>query len=204
MAVALLLIAYLTSEAPDSSRPLLACPKTPSRSDVAVRDHHKAVAFVAAVKTAGLEFAEGGPFDCGLELTARCGPDLDGDGKGDVIVRARWDQRYVGGDDADYAACHDRLFRGPGSLYGSLFILLSRDAGSPLGDVRVLEDQTGSGREGPTPVTYTRWQNQPALVLHLSFYPSEGGFSKHRERTLIVRDGRLVTVDETPWDIQRE
>jgi len=104
MAAALLLVAYLTSEAPDFSRPLLACPKTPSQSEVAVRDHHKAVAFVEAVKGAGLEFSEERPFDCGLELRARCGPDLDGDGKSDIIVRASWDQRYVGNDEADFAA----------------------------------------------------------------------------------------------------
>jgi len=204
MAAALLLVAYLTSEAPDFSRPLLACPKTPSQSEVAVRDHHKAVAFVEAVKGAGLEFSEERPFDCGLELRARCGPDLDGDGKSDIIVRASWDQRYVGNDEADFAACHDPGFRGPGSLYGSLFVFLSRGAPSPLGIVQVLEDQTGSGREGPTPVDFTRWQGQPALTLHLTFYPSEGGISKRHVRIVIARDGRLAVVSETPVRIDRE
>lgn len=208
MMAALLLVAYLTQEAPDYSGPLRACPKTPSQSEVAVRDHHKAVGFVEAVKNAGFEFSEDRPFDCGLELVARCGPDLDGDGKSDIIVRASWDQRYIDDDsglrDADFAACHDHRFRGPGNLYTSLFLFLSRDAPSPLGLVQVLEDQTGSGREGPTPVTFTRWEGRPALTLHLTFYPSEGGFSKHHERTLIARKGRLVVVSETPQRIVPE
>jgi len=208
MMAALLLIAYLTQEAPDFSGPLRVCAKTPSQSEVVVRDHHKAVAFVEAVKSAGLEFSEERPFDCGLELRARCGPDLDGDGKSDVIVRATWDRRYVdeasGLRDADFAECHDDRFRGPGSLYTSLFLFLSRGAPSPFGVVQVLEDQTGSGREGPTPVTYTRWQGQPALTLHLTFYPSEGGISKRHERTVVARDGRLAVVSETPVRIDRE
>jgi hypothetical protein len=205
---ALVLIAYLTSEAPDDSGPLIACGKTPSRSEVAVRDHHKAVAFVEAVKNAGFEFSEDRPYDCGLELVARCGPDLDGDGKSDIIVRASWGQRYVdvagGTNDADFAACHDRHFRGPASGLGSLFLTLSRDGRAPLGTVVVLEDQTGSGREGPIPITYTRWQGQPALTLHLTFYPSEGGLKKERERTVVARNGRLVVVNETPWRILPE
>jgi len=208
MMAALLMVAYLTHEAPDFSGPLRSCAKTPSQSEVVVRDHHKAVAFVEAVKSAGLEFSEERPFDCGLELRARCGPDLDGDGKSDVIVRATWDRRYVdeasGLRDADFAECHDDRFRGPGSLYTSLFLFLSRAAPSPFGVVQVLEDQTGSGREGPTPVTYTRWQGQPALTLHLTFYPSEGGISKRHERTVIARDGRLAVVSETPVRIDRE
>jgi len=208
MMAALLMVAYLTQEAPDFSGPLRSCAKTPSQSEVVVRDHHKAVAFVEAVKSAGLEFSEERPFDCGLELRARCGPDLDGDGKSDVIVRATWDRRYVdeasGLRDADFAECHDDRFRGPGSLYTSLFLFLSRAAPSPFGVVQVLEDQTGSGREGPTPVTYTRWQGQPALTLHLTFYPSEGGISKRHERTVIARDGRLAVVSETPVRIDRE
>ena len=208
MMAALLMVAYLTHEAPDFSGPLRSCAKTPSQSEVVVRDHHKAVAFVEAVKSAGLEFSEERPFDCGLELRARCGPDLDGDGKSDVIVRATWDRRYVdeasGLRDADFAECHDDRFRGPGSLYTSLFLFLSRAAPSPFGVVQVLEDQTGSGREGPTPVTYTRWQGQPALTLHLTFYPSEGGISKRHERIVIARDGRLAVVSETPVRIDRE
>jgi len=209
MMAALLLVAYLTQEAPDFSGPLRSCAKTPSQSEVVVRDHHKAVAFVEAVKSAGLEFSEERPFDCGLELRARCGPDLDGDGKSDVIVRATWGWRYVddtsGLRDADFAECHDRRFHGAGgSLYSSLFLFLSRDAPSPLGIVQVLEDQTGSGREGPTPVEFTRWQGQPALTLHLTFYPSEGGISKRHERTVIARDGRLAVVSETPVRIDRE
>jgi len=208
MAAALLLVAYLTQEAPDFSAPLRACAKTPSQSEVVVRDHHKAVAFVEAVKNAGLEFSEERPFDCGLDLRARCGPDLDGDGKSDIVVRATWGRRYVdeasGSRDADFAECHDDRFRGPGSLYTSLFLFLSRAAPSPLGIVQVLEDQTGSGREGPTPVEFTRWQGQPALTLRLSFYPSEGGITKRHERTVIARDGRLVVVSETPVRIERE
>ncbi len=204
MAAALLLVAYLISEAPSDSAPLRACGRTPSQSEVAVRDHHKAVAFVEAVKNARFEFSEGRPFDCGLELRARCGPDLDGDGKSDIIVRADWSERYVGNDEADFAACHDHRYRGPSAPYGSLFVLLSRGPPSPLGVVQVLEDQTGSGREGPTPVEFTRWNGQPALTLHLTFYPSEGGLSKWHERTVIARDGRLVVVDETPVRIERE
>ncbi len=209
MMAALLLVAYLTQEAPDFSGPVRSCSKTASQSEVVVRDHRKGVAFVEAVKSAGFEFSEERPFDCGLELRARCGPDLDGDGESDIIVRATWGQRYVGGPsslrDADFAECHDHRFRGSGgSLYTSLFLFLSRGAPSPLGIVQVLEDQTGSGREGPTPVTYTRWQGQPALTLHLTFYPSEGGISKRHERTVIARDGRLAVVSETPVRIDRE
>jgi hypothetical protein len=204
--VAVLAAAGLSSETPDASGPLIACAGGPSRSWVRVR-HRKAIAFVGAVKAAAFEFAEDRPFDCGLELKAQCGPDLDGDGKSDIIVRAAWSERGENPhstddmDAADFAACHDRRFRGPESPSSSLFLLLSADAGSPLGRVQLLEDQTGSGREGPTPVSYTRWQRQPALTLHLSFYPSEGGFSKHRERTLIVREGRLQIVSESPWRI---
>jgi hypothetical protein len=205
LAAALFLVAGLAGEAPDTSGPLIAC-SGPSRSWVKVR-HRKAVAFVDAVKAASLEFSEDGPFDCGLELTAQCGPDLDGDGKSDIVVRAGWSKRgehYAIGEmsAAEFAACHDRKFRGPESPATSLFLFLSRDAGAGLGNLRLLEDQTGSGREGPTPVTFTRWQGQPALTLHLTFAPSEGGFLKHRERTLVVRERRLVVVDESPWRIQ--
>jgi len=205
LAAALLLVAGLASEAPDTAGPLVAC-AGPSRSWVKVL-HRKAVAFVDAVKTAALEFSEGRPFDCGLELTAQCGPDLDGDGKSDIVVRAGWSDRggsYPNGavSAADFAVCHDRKFRGPESPATSLFLFVSRDAGAGLGHLRLLEDETGSGREGPTPVTFTRWRDQPALTLHLTFAPSEGGFLKHRERTLVVREGKLVVVSESPWRIQ--
>jgi hypothetical protein len=205
LAAALLLIAGLASEIPDASGPLIAC-ASPSRSWVKVR-HRKAVAFVEAFKSAEVELFEGRPFDCGLELTAQCGPDLDGDGKSDIVVRAGWSNRAESYEHdqmspADFAVCHDRNFRGPESPYTSLFLLLSRDAGSSIGTIRLLADETGSGREGPTPVTFTRWQGRPALTLHLTFAPSEGGFLKHRERTLAVREGRLVVVNESPWRIQ--
>lgn len=203
MLVPLVLVAMLAAETPDASGPLLACAEVPSQSWTTVRDHHKALAFVAAVRRARIEFTEGGPFDCGLVLSARCVPDLDGDGKDDIVVRASWAERQGSDGEpeskaAEVARCHDPQFRGAGSPYSSLFLLLGGTARSPLGDVRLLEDETGAGREGPTAIAATKWRGQPALRMELSLTHEtpEGGFTETRERILVVRKGRLVVAQE--------
>jgi hypothetical protein len=199
----LLVLAALAPESPDATGPLLGCGKAPARSWTAVRDHRKALAFVAAVKAAAIVLSEGGPFDCGLTVVARCGPDLDGDGRTDLIVRPRWVQRYAndGEDDSpalESARCHNPRFKGPNTPFSSLFALLSAGAGSSLGKAVLLADETGSGREGPTVIAFTEWRGQPALKLDVRFMHSDTGITDHKERIVVVQDGRPVTVSERP------
>jgi hypothetical protein len=167
-----------------------------------VRDHRKALAFIAAVDGTANEFAEGGPFDCGLEVVTRCGPDLDGDGRRDLVVRARWSERYAkdGDEDSDaarVARCHQPAFRGPESPHSALFVLLTRDLRSPLGTARLLWDESANGRDGAT-ITFTKWRDQPALRLILGFIHEapEGAYTEKRERIVVVRDGQPVAVSE--------
>jgi hypothetical protein len=163
-----------------------------------VHSHGKALAFIEQVHKS-MELSEGGPFDCGLRLTVRCVPDLDGDGLAEIVVRANWEERF-----ADYGAkdseeeviprCHARNYRGPNSPYSSLFILLSKERSPWPGTVRLLEDNTGSGREGPTRVEVAKWHGRSALKLHLSFMHSDSGRIDLTSKVLIVQHGKLVAV----------
>ncbi len=82
------LLATIALETAGAPGPLMRCSSATQGPWVKVRDHRKVLAFVAAVRGSQLEFSEGGPFDCGLRLVARCGPDLDGNGRNDLVVHA--------------------------------------------------------------------------------------------------------------------
>jgi hypothetical protein len=199
-----LLMAVAIAETPDRARPLLECPAEPTGSWVVVQDHRRALAFVATVRRSPIEMSEGRPFDCGLQLLALCVPDLDADGVPDLVVRAGWGERYSNDpDDSDreqFARCHDPKFIGPSSSYTSIFVVLSAGAPSPSGVVRLLHDETGSGREGmldPSgPVWATRWRGQPALKIIRRFSSSSAEITKRQEDVVVVRRGRLVVVRE--------
>jgi hypothetical protein len=77
-------------------------------------------------------------------------------------------------------------------------VLLSAGAISPLGKAALLADETGSGREGPTIVAFTKWRGQPALALDVRFMHSDTGVTDHKERVVVVQDGGVVTVSERP------
>jgi hypothetical protein len=149
MLLELMLLAKLLGETPDVSKRLVECTTPTSQHWQEVGDHRRALAFVAESKKS-VELAEGGPFDCGLALEARCTPDLDGDGAPDVIVRARWEERHAedGGDESDSAQaarCHARRFVGSSAPYSSLFLVLSGGPSPVLGTVRLLADETAPG-----------------------------------------------------------
>ncbi len=60
----------------------------------------------------------------------------------------------------------------------------------------LLEDETGSGREGPTSVSFTEWEGLPAVRLKLvrTHETSDGGTTERRERLLIVRKDLIEVV----------
>jgi hypothetical protein len=166
---------------------------------MSVRNHRRALGLIDDIRRA-VELTEGVPFDCGLKVEARCGPDLDGDGLPEVIVRVSWEQRYVDGDDSEsqaVARCHARVFSGAGtSSYSSLFVILSRQTTRRRDFVLVLVDETGSGNEGPTRIEYTSWKGRPALKLHLEFEFSDTGETEMWERIVIVERGKLKVAEE--------
>jgi hypothetical protein len=199
MLAALLFLAAV-SEVPDHRGPLIDCSTLgTSQRWVSVRNHRRALAFIEELRKT-VELTEGVPFDCGLEIIARCGPDLDGDGLPEVIVRVSWEQRYVDGDDSEsqaVARCHARVFSGAGtSSYSSLFVILSRQTTPRRDFVELLADETGSGREGPTRVEDTSWKGRPALKLHLQFEYSDTGETEIWKRIVIVKAGKLRVAEE--------
>ena len=80
-------------EEPDRAGPLVECSSALKGHWTTVRNHRKQLAFVADARRAG-ELAEGLPVDCGLEIAAMCGEDLNGDGISEILVRAHWEDRF--------------------------------------------------------------------------------------------------------------
>ena len=98
-AVALAFLA-MAGETPDRTGPVIECTPVPEGHWTTVRDHRKAVAFVADARRLPW-LAEGGPADCGLTIVAMCGDDLNGDGVPEILVRAQWEERFVEDGDKD-------------------------------------------------------------------------------------------------------
>jgi hypothetical protein len=189
----------VAGEKPDRTGPIVECSPALKGHWTTVRDHRKALAFVADARRAG-ELTEGGPVDCGLEIVTMCGEDLNGDGASEILVRAHWEVRFPEDADglkplAENERCHRKPYGGGSNPYTSLYLIASTKR-LPAGKVILIADETGAGNQGPNDATFTTWRGRPAVRLVLEHMESDTGVVRHLERILSLRSESPVTLHE--------
>jgi hypothetical protein len=198
MAIALTILAA-TLEVPNRAGPISKCaPSLTGRWEI-VRNHQRALAFIEDARRSA-ELAEGAPFDCGLTIATMCGDDLNGDGLPEILVRARWEDRFAENDSdttptATRDRCHRQTYKGGSAPYSALYLVASTK-NSPGGKVILISDETGSGREGPDKARFIAWKGRPAIRLVLHFMHSDTGITDRIERIISLKGDAAVTLTE--------
>jgi hypothetical protein len=198
LGAAALVFVAVTGEKADHTGPVIECSPALKGRWTPVRDHRKELAFVADARRAG-DLTEGGPADCGLEVVAMCGEDLNGDGVPEILVRAQWEVRFPEDPPgltplSDNERCHRQHYKGGSNLYTSLYLVASTTRPS-AGKVILLSDDTGPGKDA-TDATFIAWSGRPAVRLDLGHMETDTGVVRHLERILTLRREALVTLHE--------